>query len=79
MNTIINWDDGTNDTICLTYNDNVENQNVSVSSEPNNTIQARSKTVTFQTITGGVATQQLDIEQQSRERSYSQGYGAAYK
>ena len=79
MNTIINWGDGTNDTFCLTYDDNVENQNVSISFEPNNTIQARSKTVTFQTTNGGVVTRQLVINQQMRERSYSQGYSAAYK
>lgn len=64
----IDWGDGTSDKLTLTYSAMNGNQNVSVSSDPNNTGKARSKSVTFSTSVGGSVTRTLSVTQKAVEK-----------
>lgn len=55
MTKTIEWGDGSGDKITLTYDAASGNQNVAVSSDPNNGSTSRTKTITFKTGTGNVS------------------------
>lgn len=67
MTKTIDWGDGSGDKIMLTYPSATGNQQVSVTSDPNETGVQRTKVVTISSDIGGVVSSKLSVVQKARE------------
>ncbi|MDL2290386.1 hypothetical protein LJB95_03180 [Paludibacteraceae bacterium OttesenSCG-928-F17] len=74
----IYWGDGTTDKITVQYTGTGGVSNLLISSDPNNSINTRSKRITVKSADGSIA-RQITITQKGRKRAYSKAYNKNYK
>jgi hypothetical protein len=72
----IAWGDGTSDVITVNYSGMSGSSQMTVASDPNKTVNARTKVVNLKVGSTTIAT--LTVKQNARSRAYSAAYGSAY-
>ncbi len=72
----IAWEDGTSDNISVTYSGTSGSSQMTISSDPNKTVNQRTKVINLKVGVATLAT--LTVRQNARSRAYSIAYNSAY-
>jgi hypothetical protein len=73
----IAWGDGTGDQITVTYNGDVGVSQATVSSDPNNTLNDRTKIIYFKDFQGTIRAN-VTVVQTKLERAFSSGFSSGF-